>query len=744
MLKTFFKSPGRADSAKTDEQQTVVHQVPDISTLDVTYISARVLALGCPTNNSSDPNEHLTNVIDLHGFVNEYYQHHALSWCLGYEKWMPSKKKLAAGLDDQLCIEQWDGIGTTKSLISLKELKRICNSIKAWLDLNEKNVAIVFSPCELRTDVLLACHLRHAGGESSALEAYERVLSQRNKHINPQSSTFNVKEPLLPSISAYLSNFDTCILGDYFHEGVFSTLTSISMQNLDLKSDQPFHIEVWNGCNKVFSSTEATKDCIIWNQSDGHFFLKCDVKLDDDFEIAIICGSKRTSCPVVAASGCVALIAPDSVSSIPLSEIDIFPTTLINSQSIAGKDFVMTLVWGDGQSFYDGENVNNSPVVLPCEQQLPFMYLRNGCDYTRLGLLALSSMHYLSAAIRPLDQLLSLGYDAEAVTLALQLSQNDVNRALALLNDGLSSMMVIDSGNSTNTNTPNLSYSDSGSCYNSTTPRNTRLLPADGTDLTQQHSSMSITLSVGASDDVSLSSIGGSGLRHFTDDSTRFNGEGEKPMTGNISSNENHVDEPCSEQQQHQQSENLTPCFVEKDQRIMLNGVKPPHETLNVSDRGGRVDDTTSVTDTFRSATNVGVVVAVAAAAATESSEDDASHVADADLINPALPVQDVKSSSIPTPPPLPPPAMSLKSSSIPPPPPLQGGNVPPNSSSTIPPPPPLLNAPNGGGPGFISPPLLSPGMGTAAALNNKPKENRRKLHWQAIPQHRLTGRKNR
>ncbi len=738
MLKTMFKSPGRTDSVKKDEQQIVIHQVPDISTLDVTYISARVLALGCPTNNSSDPNEHLTNVIDLHRFVNEYYQHHALSWCLGYEKWMPSKKKLAAGLDDQLCIEQWDGIGTTRSLISLKGLKRICNSIKAWLDLNEKNVAIVFSPCELRTNVLLACYVRHTGGESSALDAYKRVLSQRNKRINAQLSTFNVKEPLLPSISACLSNFDTCILGDYSQEGVFSTLTSISIQNLDLKSDQPFYVEVWNGCNKAFSSTDATKDCIIWDQPDGHFFLKCDVKLDDDFEVAIICGSKRTSCPVITASGCVALIAPDSVSSIPLSEVDVFPTTLINSQPIAGNDFVMTLVWGDGQSFYAGENGNNSPVVLPCEQQLPFMYLRNGCDYTRLGLLALSSMHYLSAAIRPLDQLLSLGYDAKAVTLALQLSQNDVSCALALLNDGLSAMMVIDSGISTNTHSPNPSYSDSGSCYNSTTPRSTRCLTADGTNLTQQHSSISTTLSVGASDDVSLSSIGGSGLRHFTDNSTHFNGEEDKPMIDGTSSNENHVDEPCGEQQH---SEILTPCVVEKDQCIMLNVIKLPHETLNVSDRGGRVDDTTSVTDTFRSATNVGVATAVA-----ESSDDDTSHVADADLINPALPVQDVKSSSIPTPPPLPPGSIPQKPS-IPPPPPLppqlQDGNVPPNSSFTIPPPP-LQNAPNGGGPGAIPPPPLLPGMGTAVALNKRPKENRRKLHWQAIPQHRLTGRKNR
>ncbi len=761
MFKTLFKSSDRIDSVTNDEKQNAIHQVPDISTLDVTFVSARVLALGCPTNNLSDPNEHLINVIDLHGFVNEYYPHHALSWCLGYEKWMPSKKKLAAGLGCQLCIEQWDGIGTTKSLISVKRLKRICESIKAWLDVDKKNVAIVFSPHELRTNVLLACHLRHAGGESSAFDVYKRVQSQRNKHIDSHSSTFNAMEPLSPSLRALLSSFDTCILGDYFQDGIFSTLTSVSIQNLCLNSGQPFHIEVWNGCNKAYSSLGATNDSVIWNQSEGHFFLKCDVKLDDDFQVAVMCGSRRTSCPVLVVSGCVALIAPDSASSIPLSEVDVLPTTLTNAQPIAGEDFIMTLVWGEGQSFC--ENVNNSIHILPSEQELPFMYLRNGCVYTRVGILDISSMHYLSAAIRPLDHLLSLGYDAEAVTLALQLSQNDVNRALALLNDGLAAMMDITFGNSSvNSLTPDLSYSDTESSICSLSPtRSTRLRAADNArrmDLTRQRSSMSTTtLGVGANHNVSsLSSCSSSRLREYTKDSTDLIwNEEEQPMIDGVPpSNETRVDEPCSEE--HEPSDNLTPCIVvEEYQGISSNGITVPHEkTLNASDRGVCVndDDTTNVTGAaFRSATNVGVGGIV-----TEYSDDTTNHhVADVDdLINPALPVQhdDVKHSSIPTPPPLPPPAVPQKSSipiSSPRPPPLRGGNnnMPPNSSSTIPPPPPLLAPPNrGGGPGAIPPPPVLPGMRTASAggLNNKPRENRRKLHWQAIPQYRLSNRKKR
>ncbi len=712
MFSTLFKSPGRPDSVKDP-----IRQVPDISTLDVTYISARVLALGCPTNSPSDRTEHLTNVIHLHEFIREYHQDHALSWCLGYEKWMPSKKKLATGLDGQLCIEPWDGIGTTRSLISLKILIQICDSMKAWLDLNEKNVAIVFSPCELRTNLLLACHLRHAGCETSALEAYERVLSQRSKQRNSQSSTFDVKEPLLPSIRAYLSNFDICVLGNYFQEGTFSTLASLSMQNLDLKSTQQFHVEVWNGSIKAFTSTDTAKDCVIWNESEGHFFLKCDVKLDDDFEIVVICGSWRAPCPVIAASGCMALIAPDSVSCIPSSEVDVFPT-FINSQPIAGKDFVMTLVWGEGQSY--GGNEHCGGAAAPYEE-VPYSWSpRSSCEFTRLGLLALSSMHYLSAAIGPLDQILSLGYDPEAVTLALQLGKNDMNRALALLEGGLETMLDIDSV--LPTDSPAISCSVSGSVDGSTTSQSNH---ADGTGLAQKHATSSTTLSIPAP----LSSAS------FSDNSTFSIGK-KKPMTNDDVSN-GHDIIFSKQQREHCQPENLTPC-VEKDQFITL-AAKP--ETLVASDRG-LIDDV-GVTAMFSSTTDVPATVA--------ASSDDTSHVADL-IKGPALPIQDVKSSSIPSPPlllgmspnaiPVPSPLPGMLLNSIPPPPPLPGGGVPPNSSSAIPPPPPMLHA-SKGGPGTTPLPPLLPGMGTAAR-NNKPKENRRKLHWQAIPQHRLADRKHR
>ncbi len=705
-----------------------IHQVPDISTVDVTYISTRVLALGCPTNSPSNRMEHLTNVTDLHEFIREYHQDHVLSWCLGYEKWMPSKKKLAAGLDGQLCIEPWNGTGISGTLISLKKLIQICDSMKAWLDLNETNVAIIFSPFELRTNLLLACYLRHDGCETSALEAYERVMSKRSKQSsNPQLSTFDTNEPLLPSIRTYLSNFDKCVFGNVFQEGNFSTLTSLSMQNLNLNSTQKFHVEVWNGNMKAFSSTDALNDCVIWNESEGHFFLKCDVKLDDDFDIVVICGSWRASHPVIAVLGCVALIAPDSVSYISSSDVDVF-SAFINSQPIAVNDFVMTLVWGEGQSYVGNEYCGTEP-HSNVQTQSSFLSPRRGRETTRLGLLALSSMHHLSASIGPLDHILSMGYDPEAVTLALQLSKNDKNHALAILQGGLEKMMDIDS--TLGTDSPTLSYSVPGSVDGSLTPRSSH---ADGTGLAQQQEYVisSTTLSIPA---VPLSSAS------FSDNSNSTHSIGkEKPMI-HVKNDDRVSNKYFSKQEQEQphcQPENLTPPNVEKDQ--LFNTLAAKSEALVASDKG-IIDDHVGVTAMFNSTTDVPApAVAVAA-----PSDDNTSHVTGLNKDPPALPIQqdDVKNSSIPSPPPLP--GVKLPNS-IPPPPPLPGGGgVPPNSSSNIPPPPPMLNASKGGGPGTIPLPPLLPGMGTAAiARNNIPKENRRKLHWQAIPQHRLGDRKNR
>ncbi len=642
-----FKSPACPNSVKNAEG--LIRKVPDISAVDVTFISLRVLALGCPTNNPSDRSGHLTNVNDLHEFVREYYQHNALSWCLGYEKWMPSKNKLADQLDGQLCIVPWDGIGSARSLISLKELMRICDSLKAWLDLNEKNVAIIFYPCELRTNLVLACHLRHVCEESSALEAYGRVLFQRSRHCDSEPQTFVQQEPLLPSISTYLLNFDICMLGDYFQEGTFSTLASVSMQNLDLKPNQQFHVEVWNGNNKVFTSTDAAKDCIVWNQSEGHFFLKCDVRLDDDFEIVVICRSWRASYPIIAASGCVGLIVPDSASCIPFPELDFFPA-IVNSQSVARKDFAMTLVWGEGQSYAGYEDYEAS------HSQLDWFSYRCGCEFTRLGLVALSSFHYLSSAIHPLDKLLSLGYDAEAVTLALQLRKNDVDQALALLNGGLASIMDIDSVLSSASH--DLSYSVSESVDDSTTTTQSCSLHADITDLTHRNNMPTATQGI---EEAALL-LASSGLQHISDNGTHTSGE-ERPITNGMLIEYN---ETCNEWQE--QPETLTHS-VENDQFVRL---PPKLESPAVSDRG-LVDDT-------------GVTATDIAEADAGTSCDVSSHVADGDLINPALPVQHVKeSSSIPSPPPLP----CVLPNPIPPPPPLPGTTTTPLKSS-IPSPPPL------------------------------------------------------
>jgi hypothetical protein len=66
----------------------------------------------------------------------------------------------------------------------------------------------------------------------------------------------------------------------------------------------------------------------------------------------------------------------------------------------------------------------------------PLEPVLRGATATRQGLLDITTFHYLTANMKPLDKLLAIGHTPETVTLALQLASNNATRAAALIKVG--------------------------------------------------------------------------------------------------------------------------------------------------------------------------------------------------------------------------------------------------------------------------------------------------------------------
>jgi hypothetical protein len=66
----------------------------------------------------------------------------------------------------------------------------------------------------------------------------------------------------------------------------------------------------------------------------------------------------------------------------------------------------------------------------------PLEPVLRGATATRQGLLDITTFHYLTANMKPLDKLLAGGHTPETVTLALQLANNNATRAAALIKVG--------------------------------------------------------------------------------------------------------------------------------------------------------------------------------------------------------------------------------------------------------------------------------------------------------------------
>ncbi|CAM9520637.1 unnamed protein product, partial [Pylaiella littoralis] len=204
---------GKAQKGPEEEHVSPVSDPVDMTTLDITYITHRLLAIGCPVDGPSNRDANRNNVDDLSSWLVNDHKGHFLVWNVsdhrsdgrsdggsgggrkeggggsGGAGGAKVSRKLHQRLQGQVLDVPWCSPNRRCYVPSTRHLLRICYSIKGWLDLNPQNMAAMFcANGKARTSVLLACFLRFEGEESTALEAYRRVWAKRDPEQEPEQA----------------------------------------------------------------------------------------------------------------------------------------------------------------------------------------------------------------------------------------------------------------------------------------------------------------------------------------------------------------------------------------------------------------------------------------------------------------------------------------------------------------------------------------------------------------------------
>ncbi|CAN0103127.1 unnamed protein product, partial [Discosporangium mesarthrocarpum] len=289
-------------------------------------------------------------------------------------------------------------------------------------------MATVFcSNGKTRTSVLLACFLRYVGEERSALDAYTRVWVKRDPDHEPEQVRLFARTP--PSILNLFANFDKYVRHGRPPSGGACMLVGVNLQGVPVE-EAPC-LEVYTATSHLlYSSSDQDHHNVseVWDQDRGFFHIA--KPLSGDFVVMARFAGAGAGVGAGAGMGLdsvlfryvnnTAFLPPGAQVTLTKSQVDMMPQY---KDSFEEDEFLMTLVIQT-----DREDDESSSFAY----HEPDRVLR-GPTATMQGLADLSSFHYVTPHLPRLDKLLAMGYPPEAATLALQLANNDHDKAVKLM-----------------------------------------------------------------------------------------------------------------------------------------------------------------------------------------------------------------------------------------------------------------------------------------------------------------------
>jgi hypothetical protein len=159
---------------------------------------------------------------------------------------------------------------------------RNCYAVKSWLDLRDKNVAVVHcSDGKRRTGILIACYLKYIGAFEHASDAFDFFCASRNASRKVDSIS------LAPSYRILFENVDRAVDHGAFYSHKPLHLRCIALSGLPV-DDIPC-VEIWGMRGLIFCSHDgdAPKEGRTWSAEFGDGFFKVGTEVLGDFCIMV-------------------------------------------------------------------------------------------------------------------------------------------------------------------------------------------------------------------------------------------------------------------------------------------------------------------------------------------------------------------------------------------------------------------------------------------------------------------------
>ena len=383
------------DSMKASSYGTGAGKFTD-GGIDVSYVTPTLLALGKFPENRVD------------NLITSLNSQPALIWNLSGKTFSPATKER---LNHQVIEVLWKTPGQYTQVPSVCSIFSLCYSIKSWLDLNDNHIAVVHcANGRSRTGILIACLLKYIGAFESSSDAFNFFTSARIKLQSTPS--------LAPSYKILFDNIDNTVNNEMLPNVAPLHLKSVAIGGLPV-DDLPC-LEVWDVNGPVFKSYEhltQSKSCT-WSADfgDGTFEICRDII--GDFSILCRFGGKHAASRdrttlIFKYQNSTAFLAPKK-TELRRQNIDVSPDY---SDHIDTDMFVMELYF-------------EQPIGELGKKKLT--YHPYGAEAFEIGLDEISKQHIVEPDTTKGNQLMQMGCASLYSGIALQLSNNDSEKAIQI------------------------------------------------------------------------------------------------------------------------------------------------------------------------------------------------------------------------------------------------------------------------------------------------------------------------
>ena len=326
----------------------------------------------------------------------------------------------------------WQSPGSKSQTPSIPHVFEICYQLHTFLKTNPSNLA--FMTCsngKTRTGIVVACFLKYASLADSSFDGFNLFCSRRCSNLSSRKS---IGTSIPPSLKQFFRNFDDCCELQGFPNPEPLVLKSIAISGVPV-DDIPC-IDIWSSSSQVYTSAgdgpgEGGDDGVDderqhWDEEEG--FFKVDLPLLGDFVILCRFGGEYAN--DVNDPTKVLFRYANSTGFLCQGAYELGKDKVDMMKRYAGsfdaEDFKVVLLFDMGdRKPQDGVDARALPTV--CGE----------IEAYDVGWASLSKHHALIPSSEACEIIVDKGFPLEVATIALQLGNNDVQRAIEMLSGSL-------------------------------------------------------------------------------------------------------------------------------------------------------------------------------------------------------------------------------------------------------------------------------------------------------------------